>query len=242
MLDVISGGRLVAGFPVGTPMDTNFCYGAVAGDPARQVPRGRRADHAGVERARAVRVQRQVHPAALRQHLAAADPEAAPAGLDAGRRQVETWDWCLEHDFLYAYLSYFGYQRGQKIMDGFWERSTATSCRATRTAPASCSSSPSPTTTPRPRALRRAGALLLQALPARLSRASRIRPATLMATLQAGIGARSPRITNRAGARAEMATLSWKDLSSAAISWRAARRRSPIASTTWPTSSTSAIS
>ena len=29
MLDVISGGRLIAGFPVGTSMDTNFCYGEV---------------------------------------------------------------------------------------------------------------------------------------------------------------------------------------------------------------------
>src|SRR5206468_3459830 len=29
MLDVLSGGRLVAGFPVGTPMDTNFCYGQI---------------------------------------------------------------------------------------------------------------------------------------------------------------------------------------------------------------------
>src|SRR5207248_5624638 len=27
MLDVISGGRLIAGFPVGTPMDTVYCYG-----------------------------------------------------------------------------------------------------------------------------------------------------------------------------------------------------------------------
>src|SRR3981189_3885950 len=27
MLDVLSGGRLVAGFPVGTPMDTTYCYG-----------------------------------------------------------------------------------------------------------------------------------------------------------------------------------------------------------------------
>src|SRR5437870_3859808 len=36
MLDVISGGRLVAGFPVGTPMDTNFCYGQI---PA--LPRGK---------------------------------------------------------------------------------------------------------------------------------------------------------------------------------------------------------
>jgi alkanesulfonate monooxygenase SsuD/methylene tetrahydromethanopterin reductase-like flavin-dependent oxidoreductase (luciferase family) len=29
MLDVISGGRLVAGFPIGTAMDTNYCYGEV---------------------------------------------------------------------------------------------------------------------------------------------------------------------------------------------------------------------
>ena len=29
MLDVISGGRLVAGFPVGTSMDTNYAYGRV---------------------------------------------------------------------------------------------------------------------------------------------------------------------------------------------------------------------
>ena len=31
MLDVLSGGRLVAGFPVGTPMDTCYAYGV---DPA----------------------------------------------------------------------------------------------------------------------------------------------------------------------------------------------------------------
>jgi alkanesulfonate monooxygenase SsuD/methylene tetrahydromethanopterin reductase-like flavin-dependent oxidoreductase (luciferase family) len=29
MLDVIAGGRLVAGFPVGTSMDTNYAYGPV---------------------------------------------------------------------------------------------------------------------------------------------------------------------------------------------------------------------
>src|SRR5260370_57096 len=29
MLDCISGGRLIAGFPVGTSMATNFCYGEV---------------------------------------------------------------------------------------------------------------------------------------------------------------------------------------------------------------------
>src|SRR6516164_8808608 len=29
MLDCISGGRLIAGFPVGTSMDTNYCYGQI---------------------------------------------------------------------------------------------------------------------------------------------------------------------------------------------------------------------
>ena len=31
MLDLISGGRLLAGFPVGTSMDTNYCYGQIPG-------------------------------------------------------------------------------------------------------------------------------------------------------------------------------------------------------------------
>ena len=29
MLDVMSGGRLISGFPVGTSMDTNYCYGQI---------------------------------------------------------------------------------------------------------------------------------------------------------------------------------------------------------------------
>jgi alkanesulfonate monooxygenase SsuD/methylene tetrahydromethanopterin reductase-like flavin-dependent oxidoreductase (luciferase family) len=34
-----------------------------------------------------------------------------------GGGSVETWDWCVEHDFLYAYLSYFGYEGGRKTME-----------------------------------------------------------------------------------------------------------------------------
>src|SRR3989442_1014809 len=44
MLDVLSGGRLAAGFPVGTPMDTNFCYGqipALTRDKYRVAQRGK---------------------------------------------------------------------------------------------------------------------------------------------------------------------------------------------------------
>jgi alkanesulfonate monooxygenase SsuD/methylene tetrahydromethanopterin reductase-like flavin-dependent oxidoreductase (luciferase family) len=33
---------------------------------------------------------------------------------------VETWQWCAEMDYVYCYLSYYGYQIGRATMDGFW--------------------------------------------------------------------------------------------------------------------------
>ena len=58
---------------------------AEPGDAARAVPRGDRADPAGVDRARGLRVQRPPPQAALRQLLAASRPAAAPAGVDPRR-------------------------------------------------------------------------------------------------------------------------------------------------------------
>ena len=86
MIDVISGGRLIAGFPVGSPMDTCFAYGQ---NPSMLRDRYHEAHDLvvrGVDRARHLRLQRPLQPAALRQHLAAPGAEAAPADLDPGRR------------------------------------------------------------------------------------------------------------------------------------------------------------
>jgi alkanesulfonate monooxygenase SsuD/methylene tetrahydromethanopterin reductase-like flavin-dependent oxidoreductase (luciferase family) len=33
---------------------------------------------------------------------------------------VETWDWCADKGYVYCALSYGGYKRGQKTLDGFW--------------------------------------------------------------------------------------------------------------------------
>jgi len=38
-----------------------------------------------------------------------------------GGGSVETWRWCAEMDYVYAYLSYFGYKAGRATMQGFWE-------------------------------------------------------------------------------------------------------------------------
>jgi alkanesulfonate monooxygenase SsuD/methylene tetrahydromethanopterin reductase-like flavin-dependent oxidoreductase (luciferase family) len=37
-----------------------------------------------------------------------------------GGGSIETWQWCAEMDYVYAYLSYFGYKDGKETMDGFW--------------------------------------------------------------------------------------------------------------------------
>lgn len=120
MLDVLSGGRLVAGFPVGTSMDTNFAYGQVPvtlrdkyyeahdlimrawTDPDVFAFNGK------FNKLRYVNIWprplQQPHP-----------PVWIPGG-----GSIETWEWCTRMDYLYAYLSYFGYKRAQAAMDGFW--------------------------------------------------------------------------------------------------------------------------
>jgi alkanesulfonate monooxygenase SsuD/methylene tetrahydromethanopterin reductase-like flavin-dependent oxidoreductase (luciferase family) len=37
-----------------------------------------------------------------------------------GGGSVETWRWCAEMDYVYCYLSYYGYKAGQATMQGFW--------------------------------------------------------------------------------------------------------------------------
>ena len=121
MIDVISGGRLIAGFPVGTPMDTCFAYGQ---NPSMLRDRYYEA-HDLVLRAWTehghLRLQRPLQPAALRQHLAAPGAEAAPADLDPGRRLDRDLAVVRAMDYVYAYLSYFGYKDGRATMQGFWD-------------------------------------------------------------------------------------------------------------------------
>ncbi len=122
MLDVLSGGRLVAGFPVGTPMDTTFAYG--------QNPATLRAKyHEGVELI--LRAWKADEPFAFNGRftkLRYVNPwprplqQPHPPVWIPGGGSVETWDWCARNGFLYSYLSYFGYQLARRTMDGYWER------------------------------------------------------------------------------------------------------------------------
>ncbi|MEQ1889703.1 MAG: LLM class flavin-dependent oxidoreductase [Alphaproteobacteria bacterium] len=121
MLDCISGGRLIAGFPVGTPMDT--CY-AMGQNPSSLREKYREA-HDLVLRAWTEKDTFSfngrhnqipfvnVWPRPLQQ--------PHPPIWIPGGGSVETWQWCAEMDYVYAYLSYFGYKAGLETMLGFWD-------------------------------------------------------------------------------------------------------------------------
>ena len=122
MLDVLSGGRLVAGFPVGTSMDTTFAYG--------QVPIQLRERHTEAHDLIMKSWQSRepfmfngkfnqlryvnVWPRPLQQ--------PHPPVWIPGSGSLETWDWVLQRNYVYCYLSYYGYLRGRRVLDGFWER------------------------------------------------------------------------------------------------------------------------
>ena len=121
MLDVMSGGRLVAGFPVGSSMDTNFAYGAA---PASLRDKYREAHDLIIQ------AWTRPEPFAFNgKHTQLRYVNIWPRPLQQphppvwipGGGSIETWDWCLEHDYCYCYLSYFGYKRGKNVLDGFWE-------------------------------------------------------------------------------------------------------------------------
>ena len=122
MLDVISGGRLIAGFPVGTSMDTNYAFGA---NPATLRERYQEnhdliikawaepdvfAWNGEFNKLRYVniwpRTLQKPHP-----------PVWIPGG-----GSVETWDFCAENNYNYSYLSFSGFKRGAQLMNGFHQR------------------------------------------------------------------------------------------------------------------------
>ena len=121
MLDVISGGRLLAGFPVGTSMDTNYVYGDI---PA--LTRERYAEaHELIMRA-----WREPEPFAfngrytkLRYANCWPKPVQSPPPIFIpGGGSLETYDFCLDFDYVYCYLSFGGYKRAKQLMDGYWQR------------------------------------------------------------------------------------------------------------------------
>ena len=121
MIDCISGGRLIAGFPVGSPMDTCYAFGA---NPSMLRQRYYEA-HDLILRAWTEPKPFSFNGRFNQHRYVNCWPRPVqkphPPVWIPGGGSVETWHWCAEMDYLYCYLSYFGYKAGKATMHGFWE-------------------------------------------------------------------------------------------------------------------------
>jgi alkanesulfonate monooxygenase SsuD/methylene tetrahydromethanopterin reductase-like flavin-dependent oxidoreductase (luciferase family) len=120
LLDCISGGRLVAGLPVGSPMDNVGCYG----NPPTMVRAKYFEAHDLIKQAwtrpgpfpfngRFTKL-RYVNP--WPKPLQKPHP---PIWL-AGGGSIETWKFATDNDYTYSYLSFLGHPAAKKLMDGYW--------------------------------------------------------------------------------------------------------------------------
>jgi alkanesulfonate monooxygenase SsuD/methylene tetrahydromethanopterin reductase-like flavin-dependent oxidoreductase (luciferase family) len=122
MIDLMSRGRLIAGFPVGTSMDTCYSYGV---NPSHLRPRY----YESVDLIRKAwttnepfafngqfNKHRYVNPIP-RPYQQPHPPIWVPGG-----GSVETWDFCAENDFVYGALTYYGYKSVRETIGGFWNR------------------------------------------------------------------------------------------------------------------------
>ena len=120
MIDVISGGRLVAGFPVGTSMDTNFGYGET---PITLREKYREAHDL------VIRAWTEPEPFAFNgKYTQLRYVNVWPRPLQKphppvwvpGGGSIETTEWITDMDYLMANLSYGGYKAGKSVMDQYW--------------------------------------------------------------------------------------------------------------------------
>ncbi len=121
MIDVISGGRLISGFPVGTSMDDNYAVGA---NPA-ELREKYRENHDLILKAWAepdVFAWNGKYNKLRYVNVWPRPIQNPPPIWIPGGGSIETWDFCAEFNYNYSYLSFSGYLRGAQLMEGFWAR------------------------------------------------------------------------------------------------------------------------
>ena len=119
ILDCLSGGRSIAGFVFGTPMDSVFSYG---------MPPIELRDRFHEARELIQRAWEAEEPFAFNgkyTKLRYVNPwprpiQKPPPIWVPGSGSVETWELVNENDYCYGHLSFSGMHSAKPIVDGFW--------------------------------------------------------------------------------------------------------------------------
>ncbi len=123
MLDCISGGRLVAGMPVGSSPDGSFCYGIT---PIEHRERYREAHELIIRSwtendifAFNGKYTQLRHVNVWPKPVQKPHP---PIWIPSSYGSVATWDFVAKHDYCFCYLSFYGSANAKELLDRFWER------------------------------------------------------------------------------------------------------------------------
>src|SRR5215213_6754807 len=119
-LDCLSGGRLIAGFVFGTPMDSVFSYGTPPIELRERFHEARNL---------ILRAWKEPEPFAhngryskLRYVNIWPRPIQTPPPIWVpGSGSTETWDLVIDENYCYGHLSFSGLKPAKPLVDGFWE-------------------------------------------------------------------------------------------------------------------------
>ena len=121
MLDCISGGRLVAGMPLGSSMDANLCYGI---PPIEHRDRYYEAHDLIMKSWQAEEMfawNGKYYQLPMVNLWPRPIQKPHPPVWVPGSGSLSTWDFSVRHNHCYCFLSYWGNNLGKRVMDGFWE-------------------------------------------------------------------------------------------------------------------------
>jgi alkanesulfonate monooxygenase SsuD/methylene tetrahydromethanopterin reductase-like flavin-dependent oxidoreductase (luciferase family) len=121
MLDCISGGRLVAGLPLGSPMDVNWCYGITPMEHRERY----RESFALVLKAWQSRDifawNGKYHQLANVNLWPRPIQQPHPPVWVPGSGSISTFDFAADHNVCYCFLSYSGAKAAKSMMDKYWQ-------------------------------------------------------------------------------------------------------------------------
>jgi alkanesulfonate monooxygenase SsuD/methylene tetrahydromethanopterin reductase-like flavin-dependent oxidoreductase (luciferase family) len=129
MLDCLSGGRLIAGMVLGTPMDTGFNYG---------IPPLELRERFEEARQLVTRAWTEPEPFSFNgKYTKLRYVNIWPRPIQAqvpiwvpGSGSVETWEMVNRLDYCYGYLSFFGMRSARPMVNGFWEHTEQSSAES----------------------------------------------------------------------------------------------------------------
>jgi alkanesulfonate monooxygenase SsuD/methylene tetrahydromethanopterin reductase-like flavin-dependent oxidoreductase (luciferase family) len=120
-VDTMSGGRLIAGFPIGTPFDTCYAYGQNPSSVRQKYYEAYDIIMRSWESDDMFAYNGEYYKQPFINTFLKPKQRPHPPIWVPGGGSVETWRWAAQKDFAYGYTSFYGAQNARTQVQGFWD-------------------------------------------------------------------------------------------------------------------------